>query len=534
MKKNLVYYCLGLNPLYSDIFKKSLESLDKSNPEIFDVLIITNQDYHEKYLSNLDRKNLFFLYVDDFKNGDDICFSKLKIFEWDEVYKYENLFMADSDVLFNINLNNIFDKCEDTNKLYAPIEDYSFENHRRIYFGLGDYKDEDIEFFRQNNIHTFNCGTYMLKNSIEMRKHFSNVWRIIRGHRGDYFSDQSFMNHYFNRMKLVDYNVLNHNENLFYVVEENVNLIKNFENKIFHFLGNTYYGEDKLEKMTKVLNKIKTNNKVYITKMSDDRKTIYFFCNENMKIDIDVRIEMKTIYKTQIDVLAGVTYWISLNDGFHNKTFEFYNETFSQIVEVNGTIQSLIDKIKKVKLSNEDKEMASFLDRQNSFFYPRRKDFFNYYSSYFEKSKNNILNILEINSSKNTYNSLQNFFSSSKIHGTIFSLKEFENCPECDFTYFDNRTSKLLEPLKKLNGKESFDIIISPNGDLLSDNDVVDNILYLMKPNSLLFCEEISINDLPNINELLSNKISKYELNFISLENQSGVFKNLLELKKTS
>lgn len=534
MKKNLVYYCLGLNPLYLDIFKKSLESLDKSNPEIIDVLVITNKSFHEKYLTDFNRQNLFFLFVDEFKNGDDICFSKLNIFDWEKINNYENIFMSDSDVLFKIDMKQIFEKCKEENRLYAPIEDYSYENHRRIYFSLGNYTDNDIDFFKRNEIHTFNCGTYMFKNCIEMRKHFSNIFRIIKGHKGDYFSDQSFMNYYFNRMKLVDYSVIDCDKNLVYVIEENVNLLSEFNGKIFHFLGNTYYGEDKLEKMKSLYNKMFPQKKIHITSVSDDRRKINFFSNEEMSVTVDVRIGVKTIYKNELYMLPGINYWVALYDGYYNKTVNFYNQNFSQVFDLDGTIKTLLKNVKKIELPKGETELSSYLRGKNSIFYETRKQFFDYYNTNFEFIKYQNFNILELNSSTNTYNSLKNFFTSSHIVGTTFSLKEFENCPDCNMYYFDNRTKKLLDPINKIIGKDAFDVIISSNSDFIVDRDILHNILNYLKIGARLFCEDVKITDFPNIESDVMSSGNKFQIQFVDLINSENETKNLMEILRIS
>lgn len=534
MKKNLVYYCLGLNPLYVEIFKKSLESLDKSNPELIDVLVITNRDFCEKYLTNIDRKNLFFHYVDEYKNGDDICFSKLNVFDWNKINEYENIFMSDSDVLFNIDMNTIFDKCTNENRLYAPVEDYSYENHRRIYFSLGDYTDDDIEFFKKNEIHTFNCGTYMLKNSLEMKKHFSNISRIIKGHKGDYFSDQSFMNYYFNRMKLVDYSVIDCSENLIYVVEENVNFLNDFNKKILHFLGNTYYGEDKIHKMKKILNKIHPEKKVHITNVTEERKKVHFVVNEEMDLTIEVKIENAIIYKETIHVIPNVSHWIGLNDGYHNKTIDFYNEEFSQSYELHGTIMDLLSKVKKIHLSDTDTELSSYFRNINSIFYSKRKLYFDYYSKLYEHVRYYYFNILELNSSTNSYRNLKNYFLNSKMTGTIYSLKEFENCAECELFYFENRTKKLLDPLIKLNNEESFDLIISTNGDLLVDKEILGNLIKLMRVGGRLFFEGVRVDDFPDMEQYLGEQQFNLGVNFVEITNHRNNKSNLLEILRIS
>ena len=254
--KNLVYYSVGISDVYSDMVKISIDSLDHSNNPPVDVLIITDEYFFNRNFLNYHRENTLFHLVENIGSPDQICFNKVRVFEFVNVEKYLNIIYFDSDVLINYRMEDLFSRCLDDNKLYAPVEDYSIENHRRIQFSLGDYNQEDIDFFREKKIYTFNCGTFMFKNSYLMRKHFRDVYSMMIERKKDFFADQSFMNYYFNTYNLTDTRVIQKEADCVYVVEENINYITDFKNKIFHFLGGTYFGESKLEKMISFKQKI--------------------------------------------------------------------------------------------------------------------------------------------------------------------------------------------------------------------------------------------------------------------------------------
>ena len=61
--KNLVYYNVSLKDEYSQIVKLSIEKLDKSNSNLYDVLIITTEDYFQRNFVDYKRKNLLVLQI---------------------------------------------------------------------------------------------------------------------------------------------------------------------------------------------------------------------------------------------------------------------------------------------------------------------------------------------------------------------------------------------------------------------------------------------------------------------------------------
>lgn len=96
----------------------------------------------------------------------------------------------------------------------------------------------------------------MFKNSYLMKKNFNEVRKLINNHSGVFFSDQSFMNFYFNTRNLVNTKKIKKDVDCVFVVEENINYIKDFHQKIYHFLGGTYFGDNKLKIMKEFKKKL--------------------------------------------------------------------------------------------------------------------------------------------------------------------------------------------------------------------------------------------------------------------------------------
>ena len=243
--KNLVYYSVGFNDSYAELLKLSILKLDVYNTNQ-DVLIITDGKFYEKNFKEYDRPNVYYHMVDN-TNPDDVAFNRLRIFDAD-ISIYDNLMYMDTDVWANLNLDVVFKNCED-DKLYAVVEDYNFENHWRSPFNLGEYTDEDISYFKKNKIHTFNSGLMMFKNSQKMSNHFKNVLDLRNIYPKGQFTEQPYINHYFNKRNLVNTNIIVSSKNFYYIVDENFNDDINLNGKFCHFIGDTFNGDSKIKKI---------------------------------------------------------------------------------------------------------------------------------------------------------------------------------------------------------------------------------------------------------------------------------------------
>lgn len=260
MTKNLVYYSVGINPEYSEMLIISLDSLIKTNPNPPDILIITDKNYYENNLIKLKYDNLYYHFVEIDEDPNTVAFNRLKIFEFSNISEYDKIIYLDVDTIVNCDIEMFFKNLH-PNKLNVVVEDFEIKNHQRIQFSLGNYNKEDISFFEKNKIYTFNSGTFMFQNSLLMKKHFTNVLSLIENHDGEFFTDQSFMNYYFNTYALTDVSAIRKGENYYYIVDENINNDIDLTNKIMHFIGNTFVASNKLKNMKFIYDKIFINKK---------------------------------------------------------------------------------------------------------------------------------------------------------------------------------------------------------------------------------------------------------------------------------
>jgi len=259
MKKNLVYFSIGLKDEYAEMVKLSLELMDKSNPDYLDVVILTDKNYFERNFTTYKRTKTSVFLLPEIRNSDQSCFNRLKIFSYPTINEYENILYLDADTIVNVNLNTLFDKCEEDGKLYAVVEDYNIENHKRLPFSLQTYKDDDLEYFAKNKIYTFNSGTLMFKSSLLMKKHFDNVLNIIENYNGEYFTDQSFLNYYFNSYNLTKTDVIKKDVDYLYIVESNYNENLDYSNKILHVITESNGSLSKIDMMKELQRRISGN-----------------------------------------------------------------------------------------------------------------------------------------------------------------------------------------------------------------------------------------------------------------------------------
>lgn len=372
MKKNLLYYSIGVDDEYAQMIKMSLKSISLSNKKKIDILIVTDKEYYNKNLVDIIDDNLFFLFMDFPEEGDQKYFNRLKVFDFPRIYEYENILYLDSDILVNIDLNYIFDKCEHHGTLYTVIEDPDYDNHKRIQFGLGNYTEEELDFFRNNNIYTFNSGTLLFKASPLMKKHFKNVLSLIENYNGEYFTDQSFLNYYFNTYNLSDTNKIVKFKDLIYVVDSNFESEIKYEKKLLHFITEGGASVTKIEKMKKVLDnmvgKIYGDRSLWIKDISN-----YIGNGKGVEVGVFKGDFSKQILQSWGGTLYMVDVWKGLGEEYidisnHNFHTEAYKETMDNIhgCEDRGIMIRASSKVASEMFEDESLDFV-FIDANHAY-----------------------------------------------------------------------------------------------------------------------------------------------------------------------
>lgn len=210
--RRLVYYVVGGSPEYAALLHKSVASIrEVHGPEELDIAVLCSEAYQphvEARLSDLAAGVRMVRIPDPGQGGVAISMCKLLIFHAmpDLVTAYDVVLFLDCDTLVLGPLDELFEGCSKDDTLYTFTEEKG--RHTDLWFGLQQYTPEQLEGFEADGIRVFNCGHFMFGASERMGAHFDAVCRLVSEHRGQFFYEQSFMNHYFNSARKADPGVL--------------------------------------------------------------------------------------------------------------------------------------------------------------------------------------------------------------------------------------------------------------------------------------------------------------------------------------
>jgi hypothetical protein len=251
--KNLIYFTLFNNFEYLELLKICINTIIRNCPvPNFDILFITEEVFVNEILSFTKQfKNTVHFNTDyNAENNMKASMNKLKIFNFKDIDKYEKVLFLDCDIFVMDNLNLLFNENWDTEKLSVynnpDVPVFSFNSK---FHGLKNIPDEKIADLFNKNILPFNAGHFAFINSKKMKKHFDNVIWLTQVWPGEYFYEQSFMNHYFALNEIVEYAVLKDKIKL---VNLNSGIVDNsiFSTKfIVHFIGEVTSPAKKLKKI---------------------------------------------------------------------------------------------------------------------------------------------------------------------------------------------------------------------------------------------------------------------------------------------
>lgn len=198
--KHLIYYAVfddGSN--YVELLGRSIESLGSSSD--FDVLVITDDSTRQKIEQRLLNcfRSIIFKIVDTPADGIEASKTKTRIFEFEDIKKYENILFLDADTYCIDDVMQIFNQDYKFGVLYtAHNKNLKINFHKtNLYHGFAIVTDGEYALIEAKNQMPFNAGQFLFKNSIRMKAHFDNVNWFMQNWPGQYFFEQAFMNHYF-------------------------------------------------------------------------------------------------------------------------------------------------------------------------------------------------------------------------------------------------------------------------------------------------------------------------------------------------
>jgi lipopolysaccharide biosynthesis glycosyltransferase len=256
-KKNLVYFTLNYNIEYIDLFLYCLKSIvNKDEPDAFDLLVICPPVFEKIineliYDRNIDLKgfNLLFHNVDEAKDGVEASMNKLKIYQFKNIIEYGKILFLDVDIMAKEPISELFKLELDPNIFYSAIHSASDHLHNTKFHKLVDYDLVKMNEFRDKRIYAFNAGQFMFINSMKMMHHMYNVDWLTRSWPGEYFFEQSFLNHYFNWYCISDVHLLElHVKFVAVHLWDRGNLSRpGFSYSIIHFAGHACDAGKKIE-----------------------------------------------------------------------------------------------------------------------------------------------------------------------------------------------------------------------------------------------------------------------------------------------
>ncbi len=204
---NLIYYVVGHNDAYIRLLQKSIESVQKFATCAYDIVVITDQQTQSKLMSNgaVSAAVTDYMIVDTIRDGIHSSMLKTLIFQYEAIDKYNKVLFLDCDVICKRDIAHVFDKDIAPGILYVvsnpAINTGSFKT---LFHGLLAYDAVQLQQMLNAGQLPFNAGQFMFVNSARMAAFFENVNWLVDVWPGQYFFEQSFMNHYFCLNQIAD------------------------------------------------------------------------------------------------------------------------------------------------------------------------------------------------------------------------------------------------------------------------------------------------------------------------------------------
>lgn len=207
-------------------------------------------------------------------------------------------------------------------------------------------------------------------------------------------------------------------------------------------------------------------------------------------LDLNSKQYKEVIYSTGFKILNNNTYKSKIKDKVKvtiKKDLNYFEQITLEFLEIDKSINQIIDKFLKKKLPDFLKEKGDLINRVYIFLHDVLED--------------NLKEIIEVITEKNTISSvIQDLFGNKKFNSSLFVLQNF---------LIDNFLSIKIEDLSKLVS--------------IKDYDVFDKELELIRTkiySDLSFNKKIIINSLIEIIKKVFNKI-------IMLKNSEELFNNI-------
>lgn len=229
-KVNLVYACVFYNKDYIKLLELLLLSMKiYSSIDNIEILILTSSKFKDE-LNNISKNidiKINIMCVDLSTIFEAAC-ARLLIFDYPNLYKYENILYLDTDIIIKGDLSPLFNLIKDE-KLYA-LEQGTIQS---LHFGQQFFESVDID----QTITGINSGTLLFKNCSTIKDLFCRIRNHVdvftkTGDPIPYTMDQPFINYHAIKDSLYNNNALNPYVSLY----ENVDTVYNYDTSVIcHF-----------------------------------------------------------------------------------------------------------------------------------------------------------------------------------------------------------------------------------------------------------------------------------------------------------
>jgi hypothetical protein len=192
MAKNLVYFTVGGSPAYAELLRVAVATvLAQVGDGDIEILVMCDEDF-APHITDIPGHRFV-----TGPNPDGVAASmrKVEIFDWPLLRAYERVLFLDCDVVVTAPIGALFDAFTNGDMLYVCPEKTSAD-HASPYFSLS-YDDAQLAGYVRDGVRPFNCGQFAFRVTDEMEAHFGAVRELMRKWTGEYFYEQSFMNHHF-------------------------------------------------------------------------------------------------------------------------------------------------------------------------------------------------------------------------------------------------------------------------------------------------------------------------------------------------
>lgn len=248
----LIYTTIGNDKKYLKLLETFCESLCYTNLTAKSLLVICDKSFHSE-VNDICLKYAFLTYhlmdVQDTLTPEEASGNKLRIFEFNDIFKYSKCIYVDLDCCFLNNLDYLFTKETDPTKLHVFTEfDDSNILFASPYFVCYNKETKQYlltpqqrKYIVESKKKAFNAGLFLFSINDTMKHYFSHLQSIVSTHEKNYYSyfEQSFMNAYFNINNAVDYTLFTYDNVIMRVTPSKV---INNDKKLIHY--NFFTGTD--------------------------------------------------------------------------------------------------------------------------------------------------------------------------------------------------------------------------------------------------------------------------------------------------